>query len=83
MPTVRLETPPKHGKVVMQRGRHTTLNQRHCLAAEVPALAAVYQSTPDFEGSDIVTLEIRLEGKPPQLRRYTITVTKIDDGSKI
>src|SRR5688500_7762993 len=55
MPTVRLEIPPKHGKIAMQRIRYTATNRRECLAAEVPALVALYQSSAEFEGSDSVT----------------------------
>jgi hypothetical protein len=83
LPTVRLESAPKHGRVTVQRGRYTATNVRQCLATEVPALIAVYRSAEDFEGSDTVTLELRFEGRPPQLRRYTLLVTKVDDGSRI
>ncbi len=83
LPTVRLATPPKNGRVVVQRIQYTATNRRQCLAAQVPALLALYRSAGDFEGTDVATLEIRFEGKQPQLRRYTIGVTKIDDGSSI
>src|SRR5687767_12057805 len=38
LPTVRLATPPKNGKVTVQRMRYGATNLRQCLAAEVPAL---------------------------------------------
>jgi hypothetical protein len=81
LPTVRLATPPKNGKVTVQRVRYGATNLRQCLAAEVPALVAFYRSANDFEGSDTATLEIRFEGKPPQLRRYTISVTRVDNSN--
>jgi hypothetical protein len=81
LPTVRLATPPKNGKVTVQRVRYGATNLRQCLAAEVPALVAFYRSAGDFEGSDTATLEIRFEGKPPQLRRYTISVTRVDNSN--
>ena len=81
LPTIRLATPPKNGKVTVQRMRYGATNLRQCLAAEVPALVAFYRSAGDFEGSDTVTLEIRFEGKPPQLRRYTISVTRVDNSN--
>ena len=58
-------------------------NVRQCLALEVPALVAIYRSAPDFEGSDTVTVEIRPAEGAPQLRRFTISVTKADPGRSI
>ena len=83
LPTVRLATAPKHGRVAVQRGKYTATNRRQCLAVEAPALVALYRPAAGFDGTDVVTLEIRFDGKPPQLRRYTISVTKVDDGSQI
>ena len=72
---MRLATAPKNGRVVVRRVRYTATNRQQCLAAQVPALVALYRSTNDFEGTDIATLEIRFEGRQPQFRRYTIAVT--------
>jgi hypothetical protein len=83
LPVVRLIGPPAHGKVVVRRGRVRATNVRQCLAIEVPALLAIYRSAADFEGSDTVTLEIRPDQGKPQIRRITVKVTKVDDGSKI
>ena len=76
LPTVRLVTPPAHGKITVRRVRLKATNIRNCLAIEVPALIAFYRSAPDFEGSDTAILEIRPVGGAPQLRRLTIGVTK-------
>jgi hypothetical protein len=81
LPTIRLAAEPKNGRVTVQRVRYGATNMRQCLAAEVPALVAFYRSAADFEGSDTATLEIRFEGKPPQLRRYTISVTRVDNSN--
>jgi hypothetical protein len=83
LPIVRLVAPPAHGKIAVRRGRFRATNVRQCLAIEVPALVAIYRSAPDFEGSDTVIVEIRPEQGTPQLRRVTIKVTKVDDGSNI
>lgn len=83
LPNVRLISPPANGKIAVRRGRFRATNVRQCLAIEVPALIAFYRSAPDFQGSDTVILEIRPEQGTPQIRRVTITVTKIDDGSNI
>lgn len=83
LPTVRLVAAPTSGKLAVRRGRFRATNVRQCLAIEVPALVAIYRSAPDFEGSDTVIVEIRPEHGTPQLRRVTIKVTKVDDGSNI
>jgi hypothetical protein len=83
LPTVRLVGPPANGKIVVRRGRVRATNVRQCLALELPALVAIYRSAPDFEGSDTVTLEIRPERGKPQIRRITVKVSKVDDGSRI
>lgn len=83
LPTVRLVAAPAHGKLTMRRGRFRATNVRQCLAIEVPALIGMYRSAADFEGNDTVIVEILPEQGTPQLRRITIKVTKVDDGSNI
>ena len=83
MPTIRLVTPPANGKVAVRRGKLKATNIRNCLAIEVPALAAIYRSAADFEGSDTIVLEVRPAEGAPQLRRFTISVTKGDPGRSI
>ena len=77
LPTVRLVTPPANGKIAVRRVRLNATNVKHCLALEVPALVAFYRSAAEFEGGDTVTLEIRPPEGAPQLRRITISVTKV------
>jgi hypothetical protein len=76
LPTVRLKDTPKNGTVTVKQGRLRATNIKQCLAAEVPAFIAVYRSSPSFEGSDELTLEvINADGKT-QLQHIRITVEK-------
>ena len=81
LPTVRLVTPPAHGKIVVRRAKLNATNVRQCLAITVPALVGIYRSAPDFQGSDSAVVEIRPEGGAPRLQRLNISVTKADERS--
>lgn len=83
LPTVRLLTAPANGAVTMKRGKLRATNVKQCLALEVPALAAIYRPAADFEGSDTIVLEVRPVEGTPQLRRFTISVTKAEPGRTI
>src|SRR3954470_25068767 len=58
LPTIRLATPPASGKVMVKTANVKATNYKACLALEVPAYVAFYKSTPDFLGSDVVTIEV-------------------------
>jgi hypothetical protein len=75
LPAIRLVDPPANGTVSIKRGKVTATNYKQCLALEVPAFVAFYQSKADFVGTDVVTLEI----KYPQ-GRTEIQHIKIDVG---
>jgi hypothetical protein len=76
LPTVRLVSPPAHGKVTVKRGKLSARNLRDCLAAELPALVAIYCSNPNFSGEDAFTIElIDAKGKS-QLQRITVKILK-------
>jgi hypothetical protein len=83
LPTVRLITPPANGKIAVRRVRLNATNVKQCLSLQVPALVAFYRSPADFEGGDTATLEIRPAEGTPQLRRFTISVTKGEPGRSI
>jgi hypothetical protein len=75
LPAIRLVDPPANGTVSIKRGKVTATNYKQCLALEVPAFIAFYQSKADFVGTDVVTLEI----KYPQ-GRTEVQHIKIDVG---
>ena len=50
---------------------------------EVPALVAIYRSPADFEGSVTIVLEVRPFEGAPQLRRFTVNVSRADGGRSI
>ena len=83
LPTVRLVTPPANGTVTVRRGKLGATNIKQCLAMEVPALVAIYRSPADFEGSVTIVLEVRPFEGAPQLRRFTVNVSRADGGRSI
>jgi hypothetical protein len=75
LPTIRLVTPPAHGKLIVKKARLSATNVKQCLALEVSALVALYKSAPDFAGSDSAILEIKTAQGHVQMQRYSITVS--------
>jgi len=67
LPSIQLISPPENGKV-------TAMNQKQCLAAEVPAFVAFYHSKPDFSGVDALTLQIKYPGGKTELQKISVTV---------
>jgi hypothetical protein len=76
LPVIRLNALPAHGKVTVKQARLRATNFRQCLGTEVPAFVAIYRSSPDFTGSDVVTLEVLASGGKKQFQRITITIEK-------
>jgi hypothetical protein len=74
LPTIRLVTPPAHGKVTVKKGNVDATNYKQCLALSVPAYVAFYRSEKDFLGSDSVLLEVRYPGGKQELQHIVITV---------
>ena len=80
LPTIRLVRPPEHGKLIVRKVRLSATNIKQCLAFEVPALIAFYQSAAEFEGADSAILEIRSSQGVGRLYHFSITVNKTGNG---
>jgi hypothetical protein len=74
LPTIRLVTPPTHGKVTVKKGNVDATNYKQCLALSVPAYVAFYRSDKDFLGNDSVVLEVRYPGGKQEVQHIVITV---------
>lgn len=74
LPTIRLQQPPEHGRVMVKKVRLSATNIQQCLALEVPALIAFYRSTTGFEGADSATLEVKSSQGAVQLHHFSIVV---------
>jgi hypothetical protein len=74
LPAIRLVDPPANGTVSIKRGKVTATNYKQCLALEVPAFIAFYQSKADFVGTDVVTLEIKYPQGRTEVQRIKIDV---------
>jgi hypothetical protein len=82
LPSVRLVTPPAHGKVTVKRGTLRAQNLRQCLATELPALVAVYRSDANFVGQDAFTIELTSPDGKSQLQRITVNVVNRSGSEK-
>jgi hypothetical protein len=76
LPSIRLATPPAHGKVSVKRGLLKATNYKQCLAMEVPAFIAFYRSAADFDGTDSFELEVSVPGGKKQLLRFRTVVSR-------
>jgi hypothetical protein len=74
LPSIQLISPPEHGKVTVKQGKWTATNYKQCLAVEVPAFVAFYHSRSDFEGVDVVLLEIKYAGGKTELQKISVIV---------
>ena len=74
LPGIRLSKPPANGKVVVKKGKVTATNYKQCLALQVPAFVAYYRSRPEFNGRDIVDLEVKYSSGRVEIQRIRITV---------
>lgn len=45
LPTIRLASPPAHGKLTVKQGHVRATNIRQCLATDLPAFVAFYSQT--------------------------------------
>jgi hypothetical protein len=74
LPAIRLVDPPANGTVSIKRAKVSATNYKQCLALEVPAFIAFYQSKADFVGTDVVTLEIKYPQGRTEVQRIKIDV---------
>lgn len=74
LPAIRLVEPPANGTVSIKRGKVTATNYKQCLALEVPAFIAFYQSKADFVGTDAVIIEIKYPQGRTEVQRIKIDV---------
>ena len=83
LPTIRLLSPPASGKVVVKTAKAKATNYKACLALEVPAYIAIYQSPPNFSGADILTVEVRYPGGRTEIQKITVNVSGTGSQQKI
>jgi hypothetical protein len=83
LPAIRLVQAPANGTVVIKQGKVRATNYKQCLALEVPAFIAFYQSKPDFSGIDKVVIEVKYPEGRTELQRITVNVGTGPDGQKI
>ena len=74
LPTIRLISPPEHGKVTVKQATVNATNYKQCLAVQVPGFVAFYQSAPEFFGNDSISLEIKTPGGRTVVQKITLTV---------
>jgi hypothetical protein len=74
LPAIRLVAPPANGTVSVKRVKITANNYKQCLALEVPAFIAFYQSKADFVGTDAVIIEIKYPQGRTEVQRIKIDV---------
>jgi hypothetical protein len=53
LPAIRLVEAPANGTVIIKQAKVRATNYKQCLALEVPAFIAFYQSKPDFSGMPV------------------------------
>jgi hypothetical protein len=83
LPTIRLISPPTSGKVVVKSAKVKATNYKACLALEVPAYIAIYQSPPDFSGADSLTIEVSYPGGRSEIQKITVNVSGAGAQQKI
>ena len=74
LPTLRLASPPSHGKVTVKKGKLNGTNYKQCLALEVPGFVAIYRSAPGFSGTDVMVIEVAYPGGRSELQKITVEV---------
>jgi hypothetical protein len=83
LPAIRLVEAPANGTVIIKQAKVRATNYKQCLALEVPAFIAFYQSKPDFSGIDKVVIEVKYPEGRTELQRITVNVGTGPDGQKI
>jgi hypothetical protein len=83
LPTLRLVTPPTHGKVTIKKAKVNATNYKQCLALEVPGYVGFYRSQPNFLGNDAFAIEVRFPAGRTELQQFTVTVGSGGPGQRI
>jgi hypothetical protein len=79
LPTIRLISPPEHGKVAIKKVKIRARNFRQCLAVTVPGYVAFYRSQPGFSGTDLVSMEVKFPKGRTVVQKITVTVAGPDN----
>jgi hypothetical protein len=74
LPTIRLATPPEHGKVAIKKAKVNATNYKQCLALEVTGYVGFYHSTPNYVGTDTFVLEVKFPEGRTETQMFTVTV---------
>jgi hypothetical protein len=74
LPAIRLASAPAHGTVTVKRAVLKITNFKQCLAAEAPAVVAIYRAAQDFSGSDTFDLEISFPGGRKQVQHFHVSL---------
>ena len=74
LPTIRLIGEPAHGKITIKKANVNATNYKQCLALEVPGYVAYYRSSPDFFGTDNLTLEVKFPNGRTEIQKISVTV---------
>jgi hypothetical protein len=83
LPTLRLISPPKSGKVVVRTAKVKATNYKACLALEVPAYIAFYKSAPDFSGADVMSVEVSYPAGRTEIQKITVNVSPAGAQQKV
>jgi hypothetical protein len=75
LPSVKLVTPPAHGKVTFKKAKINSTNYKQCLALEVPGWVGFYRSRPNFSGEDTFAILITFPaGGRTEMQQFKMTV---------
>ena len=70
LPAIRLSVTPEHGAVTVRRATLKATNVKKCLAAELPALVALYRPKADSANDYGFELEVRFAAGRKQIQRF-------------
>ncbi len=73
-PEVRIVTSPKHGALIIGSGKLKTGRLKQCPNLEAPVRIVMYQASPQFQGTDLVSYEVANAAGKIQTHSVTITV---------
>ena len=84
LPAIRLSVAPDHGAVTVRRATIKATNVKQCLAAELPALVAVYRAKADSSTEDRFELEVSFAAGRKQIQRFHVIISNgASDGQRI